>query len=218
MRESSYTSFMSTSSQKSRKIAKRTVKRPRRQRGHERVSALTDAGAYVLAEKGYDAATMTEIAERAGASIGSLYQFFPTKEALAAEIHARLLDELAAMLDELASETGGAPVATMADQLFAGFVAFLEANPVFTIVAERRGIDPAVKKQARAQLRGRIETLLGAVEPPVQTTQRAPLAAVILHLMRVAAMLRSDDDKSIRTSAVAQIKEMLTAHLGMACR
>src|SRR5258708_9032332 len=56
---------------------------PKRQRGKQRVAELLAAGAAVFAEKGYAAATMTEIAARAEAPIGSLYQFFPSKEALA---------------------------------------------------------------------------------------------------------------------------------------
>src|SRR5260370_17144348 len=56
---------------------------PKRERGKQRVAELLQAAAAVFAEKGYEAATMTEIAARAGAPIGSLYQFFPAKEALA---------------------------------------------------------------------------------------------------------------------------------------
>src|ERR1700748_4004585 len=56
---------------------------PKRARGKQRVAELMQAAADVFAEKGYEAATMTEIAARAGAPIGSLYQFFPSKEALA---------------------------------------------------------------------------------------------------------------------------------------
>ena len=51
---------------------------PKRQRGKQRVAELLAAGAAVFAEKGYAAATMTEIAARAKAPIGSLYQFFPS--------------------------------------------------------------------------------------------------------------------------------------------
>ena len=58
-------------------------KMPKRKRGIERVEALLDAAAATFLEKGFDAATTSEIAERAGASIGSLYQFFPTKESVA---------------------------------------------------------------------------------------------------------------------------------------
>src|SRR6202522_2733611 len=56
---------------------------PKRARGKQRVAALLEAAAAVFGEKGYEAATMTEIAARAGAPIGSLYQFFPVKEVLA---------------------------------------------------------------------------------------------------------------------------------------
>src|ERR1700739_5084110 len=56
---------------------------PKRARGKQRVADLLQPAAAVFAEKGYEAATMTEIAARAGAPIGSLYQFFPVKDALA---------------------------------------------------------------------------------------------------------------------------------------
>jgi AcrR family transcriptional regulator len=56
---------------------------PKRQRGHLRVAAILEAGVAVFTEKGYDAATMTEIAARSGTAIGSLYRFFPSKDVLA---------------------------------------------------------------------------------------------------------------------------------------
>ncbi|HJV61048.1 MAG TPA: helix-turn-helix domain-containing protein, partial [Albitalea sp.] len=54
--------------------------------------------------KGYEAATMTEIAQRAGSSIGSLYQFFPTKAALAQQLMADQIDVLTARLETLRQE------------------------------------------------------------------------------------------------------------------
>src|ERR1700739_2986796 len=59
------------------------VRAPRRARGQLRVEALLAAAAEVFAAKGFDAATMTEIAAQSESSIGSLYQFFRTKEAVA---------------------------------------------------------------------------------------------------------------------------------------
>src|SRR6201996_1591938 len=56
---------------------------PKRQRGRLRVAAIMEAGAEIFMERGYDAATMTEIAARSRTAIGSLYRFFPTKEVLA---------------------------------------------------------------------------------------------------------------------------------------
>ena len=73
-----------------------TAKEPKRERGKQRVAALIDAGAELFAEKGYEATTMTEIAQRAGAAIGSLYQFFPSKEALAEALFNRYAERAAA--------------------------------------------------------------------------------------------------------------------------
>jgi AcrR family transcriptional regulator len=191
----------------------KTAKAPRQSRGRKRVAALLDAGAQVFAEQGYDAATMTEVAQRAGASIGSLYQFFPTKEHLAAALHARQLDVLADLLDALIEDSRGAPLDQVVDRLFARLVDFLEANPALPALAERRSLDPAVKKRARARLRGRIESLLAVVKPPLPAARRAPLAALILYLIRIAAMLKADDDRSIRAPALGELQAMLCSHL-----
>lgn len=200
----------------------KTTKAPSRGRGVQRVCALLDAASAVFAEAGYEAATTTEIARRAKASIGSLYQFFPTKEHLAAALHARHLDSLAAVFDGLAAEAQGAASEQAAtgggiiDELFQRLLVYLEANPAFLVLGERRSLDPAVKKQARARLRGGIAGLLQTIEPPVPRERLAPLAALILHLIRMAAMLRADDDLAIRDPAVAELREMLRRHLAAA--
>lgn len=201
------------SSQNSSPPAEKNAKAPSRSRGLKRVSALLDGASAVFAETGYEAATMTQIAARAGASIGSLYQFFPTKEHVAAALHARHLDALAGMLDLLAVEARGQPVEAAVDTLFARFVTYLETNPAFLVLGERRSLDPAAKKEARARLRGRIAALLTAVEPPIVEARVASLAAVTLHLIRVAALLRADDDESVRGPAIAELRAMLKSHL-----
>src|SRR5260370_37756679 len=65
------------------------AREPQRDRGRLRVAALLKAAAAVFAEKGFDGATMTEVAARASTAIGSLYQFFPNKVALADAVLAR---------------------------------------------------------------------------------------------------------------------------------
>lgn len=204
---------MRMASQKSSRSEDRSAKPPRRRRGHQRVAELLDAAAQAFAEDGYDAATMTDIAARAGAAIGSLYQFFPTKEHLAAAIHGRQLDDLDAMLDRLVDDVRGSPLPAIADRLFAGLVTFLEANPAFVVLGERRSVDPSVKKAARVRLRSRIEALTAAADPPPPPARLPALAAVMLHLIRAAAQLRADDDHTIRAAAVAELQAMLRSHL-----
>ena len=50
------------------------------------VERILDAGRQVLIERGYDGATTNRIAEVAGISPGSLYQYFPNKDAIIAAI------------------------------------------------------------------------------------------------------------------------------------
>src|SRR5262249_34592997 len=77
---------------------------PKQERGSLRVSALLQAAEAAIGEQGYEAATMTAIADRAGAAIGSLYQFFPTKEALAETLRSKLNDDLCNALLEVEGE------------------------------------------------------------------------------------------------------------------
>src|SRR5580692_3021593 len=56
---------------------------PQQERSERRLAAFLDAAAELFAELGYDATTMTAIAERSGSSIGALYNYFPDKQAIA---------------------------------------------------------------------------------------------------------------------------------------
>ena len=97
---------------------------PRRERGRLRVAALLDAAGAVFAEKGFGGATMTEIAARAGASIGSLYQFFSTKELLAEAVMAR---DTAVLIERLAAFEAAAAAwspADLADHLAPALIEF----------------------------------------------------------------------------------------------
>ena len=64
-------------------------KNPTQKRSRATVDAVLDAGARLLLTIGYDKASTNKIAEKAGVSIGSLYEYFPGKEAIFAEIRRR---------------------------------------------------------------------------------------------------------------------------------
>src|ERR1700721_3332846 len=69
---------------------------PQRDRSTRRVAAFLEAGDSLFAELGFEGATMTAIADRAGSSIGALYSYFPDKKTLAMA----LLDIYAAKIEQ----------------------------------------------------------------------------------------------------------------------
>jgi AcrR family transcriptional regulator len=64
------------------------------------VDAILKATARILVKDGYDRASTNKIAETAGVSIGSLYQYFPSKEALVAALVDRHMNEMVALIRE----------------------------------------------------------------------------------------------------------------------
>jgi len=79
-------------------------KRPLQGRSRVTVDAILEAAAQVLERDGYAATTTDLIAERAGVSIGSLYQYFPNKDAVLLALTQRHADEAQSVLEPLLAE------------------------------------------------------------------------------------------------------------------
>jgi AcrR family transcriptional regulator len=79
-------------------MARKALTKPRKKASQDRsratVDALVEATARILVEEGFDRASTNRIAETAGVSIGSLYQYFPGKEALVGAVIDRHKDDL----------------------------------------------------------------------------------------------------------------------------
>lgn len=82
---------------------------PKQRRSKELVEALLDATARVLVEDGWDQASTNRIAEVAGVSVGSLYQYFPNRESLAMALARRHADEVFELLQNAVVELAFLP-------------------------------------------------------------------------------------------------------------
>jgi len=82
------------------KAATSSVRRqPKQRRARQTVDAILGAVVRLLKREGFDAITTNRVAEVAGASIGSLYQYFPDKRAIFAALHERHIEEIDRMLE-----------------------------------------------------------------------------------------------------------------------
>jgi len=76
----------------------RPKKLPSQRRSQATFDALVEACAWLLARRGYAGTTTNHIAERAGVNIASLYEYFPGKDAIVAQVAERLVERVLARL------------------------------------------------------------------------------------------------------------------------
>ncbi len=89
-------------------------KTPAQQRSRATVEAIVAATARVLVRDGYDALSTNRVAREAGVSVGSLYQYFPGKEALVAAVMER---HASRMQENIAERMASAPPAATAEEV-----------------------------------------------------------------------------------------------------
>jgi len=94
-------------------------KTPGQQRSAATVAAIIEAAARILETEGFDGYNTNAVAERAGVSIGSLYQYFPNRDSITRALIER---ETAALLDDVAAVEAEADGQVALRQLFAAAV------------------------------------------------------------------------------------------------
>jgi AcrR family transcriptional regulator len=95
-------------------MARKPPTKPRKHASQERsratVDALIEATARILVREGFDKASTNRIAEKAGVSVGSLYQYYPGKEALVAAVIDRHNQDLMKVVRSAFAEVAGLPI------------------------------------------------------------------------------------------------------------
>ncbi|GGX03559.1 hypothetical protein GCM10007242_05790 [Pigmentiphaga litoralis] len=196
-------------SQKS--IAVATAREPKRERGMQRVAAILDAGAAVFAEKGYDAATMTEVAARSNTAIGSLYRFFPTKEVLADVLLARYGERIHASLDAITADAADLDAARLADRLVDLMSTLRSDRAAAIALMDARGDADGRRSRLRADMRASLAGIL-AVAGKVPPAQGARVASTLLSQMRSVGPL-IDEEAAGLPGLLNELRTMLQCYL-----
>jgi AcrR family transcriptional regulator len=185
---------------------------PQQERGERRVAQLLEAAASVLAEMGYDAATMTEIAERAGASIGAVYQYFPNKEAIVQALRIQYGNEMREQWTHLEEFTAGLSVKQIANRFVDVMVRFIEEHPAYFAV-----LDAPVKhrrdQEARNRLRARLASIFRSRRPALSQERAYRMANVSLEIIKSMNALYADANSQERQELVKEYKVAVTAYL-----
>ena len=92
-------------------------KRPTQTRSQATVDAMLEAAARILVRDGYGTFTTNRVAAAAGVSVGSLYQYFPNKEALLAELKARHIAQIERGLEAALEHAAETPLARLVPAL-----------------------------------------------------------------------------------------------------
>jgi AcrR family transcriptional regulator len=105
--------------------SKQVRRRPRQRRARETVEAVLDAVIRILKRGGVRAITTNRIAEVAGVSIGSVYQYFPDKGSIFNALHQRHIDQVDRLIQRTLVEHASSPL----EELMRGMIeAMIEAH------------------------------------------------------------------------------------------
>jgi AcrR family transcriptional regulator len=188
------------------------AKAPKRARGVQRVAELLDAAAALFAENGYDTTTMTQIAHRAGASIGSLYQFFPSKEVLAEALFGRYAERVASLLEELAKRAPGLSPIHLADKLVDLMLDVRSDRDATAALSSSVSGIVERRKPLRGATRRQIAAILRAANPGLREKAAAEAAAMIAHVLKIVPTLAKEEEDGGQ-AIVAQARKMLAAYI-----
>ena len=172
-------------------------KKPQQARSNDLVAAILEAALQVLAKEGASRFTTTRVAERAGVSVGSIYQYFPNKASILFRLQSDEWRETTAMLRDTLQDASRPPLQRLR-RLVHAFIksecdeaevrtALADAAPLYrdapeaheaksasagTLEAFMREVLPKATRARRALARDLIKTTLGAVGKEFSETPR----------------------------------------------
>ncbi len=192
---------------------------PTQARSRARVATILDSARDLALEDGHLDFKITQVAERAGVPIGSLYQFFPTRTALLARLFAREMEPIDALVQH------GLDQVTCVEDILHGIgplmkasFAHVKAEPGLLVIWSAPALDPALQaadfKNSQVNARRITERVLSLVETPVDEAAVWETSLLVCHLwghaIRLAVLLeQSHPDNTI----LDHYSSMIEGHL-----
>ena len=151
---------------------------PQQERSARTHALFLDTAETLFVEVGYDAATMTAIAERANASIGALYRWFPDKAALGTALMARYSQEIEEHWAPVFAAANALQQRSSLRMMIETTMEFVRQKPAYFVLREapiKRSRGPAARQESPRGIREGIP-----VQKPALSHDRAYLIANVV--------------------------------------
>ena len=188
-------------------IAPRRI--PQQQRGQRRVDGVLRAAATVITELGYERATMSAIARRSGSSVGSLYQFFPHKLALAEALRNQYIRKIEQFWITLGRQAAQMSAPDLTARLVELQIEIIKNHPVLLALLDVPASSPA----RRELIRGRIAEVLNSHNSRMSKATALRIAAVVQQISRGLLSLYARAEDNERIAIIDEFKSVLTGYL-----
>jgi len=187
-------------------------RKPQQARASARRGRFLEVAAQLIAQSGYDAVTMTAIAENAQASIGTLYDYFPDKPALALALLARYTEEADAHWKALLTPARLRSKAVLADVFIEGILDFVRQRPAYLALLDAP-IAYARTKSARRPLRRTIARAFKRLHPEMPAKQAVLVAEIIVTLIKSFLAVYRRAAARDRAQVEAEFRRLLRLYL-----
>jgi AcrR family transcriptional regulator len=191
---------------------------PQQSRSQQRVDLILDTAAVLFTEVGYENATTNAIAERAGISIGSLYRYFPDKDAILRALTERYRTEMLTLYDQVfTADVIYLPLPVLLDRLIDPFLEKHLLCPVYTYILLGADVSPeiaaAVYELEQESIRRIAELFLRIV--PSLGEQRVRLSATLVKaiIKSLVSLLATSADPEYRQQLILEFKRVLLAYV-----
>jgi AcrR family transcriptional regulator len=166
-------------------------KLPAQERSRDTVDVILEAAAHVFIEKGYAAGTTNHIAQKAGVSIGSLYQYFPNKDAILVNLAEQHLesakDEIGEIL--LKAEADNASIFRLIRNIVGAMIRMhMQAPRLHQVIFEEAPLPDDLKHQLNTYEEAIAETLCQIIDQNLNVNTERPLLAARL-IVRIVESL-----------------------------
>ncbi len=188
-------------------IAPRRV--PQQERGERRVDGFLRAAASVITEKGYERATMCEIAQRSHSSVGSLYQFFPNKRSLAEALRNRYIKDIERSWITLAGQAAAMSAENLTRRVVELQIEVMKNHPVLFALLDV----PPISHARRQRIQTRITEALTSHQPRMSKAAALRIASVVQQISRGLLSLYAQAGAYERIAIIEEFKSVLTGYL-----